>query len=252
MRIVLLCNRTLSEFDLAVLGHILNCAELKLIGIVINTRAKPSLWKRVKREWRKGRGGYVFIQIINGLLSRLRKSHAMSAVQFAEKHHVSFMESDSLYKPPVSEWIQNLKPDILFLRGFGIIKEPILSVAPFGVLSYHHGDLRKYRGGPPAFWELYHRENSVGVTLQILDAGLDTGTIVLQKFVPIDRKDTWDRLKERLYRESESMAAEALIKLLETGPVRNPVGEAGRLFTLPNLREWLTLQVQIFFRKIRA
>lgn len=252
MRIVLLCNRTLSEFDQAVLGHILNRAELNLVGMVINTRLKPSLWKRVRREWRKGRGGYVLIQMINAVLARFGKSNAVSAVQFSQKHNIPMMQSDSLYKPSIYEWIERLKPDILFLRGFGIIREPVLSLTPFGVLSYHHGDLLKYRGGPPAFWELYHGEQAVGITLQVLDAGLDTGTMVLQKFVPIEKTDTWRKLKDRLYRESESMAAEALVKLMVSGPVHNPVGEAGTLFTLPNLREWLTLQVQIFLRKIRA
>lgn len=194
----------------------------------------------------------MLIQIINTLLSERKRGNTISAAQFSRKFNIPSLEAASLYKTTVYEWIQNLKPDILFLRGFGIIREPILSMAPFGVLSYHHGDLRRYRGGPPAFWELYHGESAVGITLQILDAGLDTGTIILQKFVAIDKADTWHQLKNRIYLESESMAAEALVNLSLTGPVHNPVGEFGTLFTLPNLRQWFTFQFRIFFRKIRT
>ena len=74
--------------------------------------------------------------------------------------------------------VAELAPDVLVLiAGFGIIGEPLLSLAPHGVLAYHHGDMRRYRGMPPAFWELFNDETEMGVTVQRLSPGLDDGAL---------------------------------------------------------------------------
>jgi len=247
MRIIVLCNSHLSSFDQRVLHHIRQHDELNIIGILINTKRKPGTVQRIKRELRKGRGGYVLVQSLRAVLSKLKKSDSIRSADYAGKLGVSYLETQTLYTPEIYQWISNLNPDILFLRGFGIIKDPILNIAPYGVLSYHHADITKYRGGPPLFWELFHNEKEAGITLQILDEGLDTGTIVLRKFVPITG-DTWSSLKKKAYQESESMAAEALLLLKKAGPSRNPIGTQGKLFTLPNFRQWLGLQVKIVLR----
>jgi methionyl-tRNA formyltransferase len=50
--------------------------------------------------------------------------------------------------------IKAYQPDLLIRFGFRILRGKILSVAPYGILSLHHGDTAAYRGGPPAFWEV--------------------------------------------------------------------------------------------------
>lgn len=247
MKIIVLCNNHLSSFDQNVLHHILQRAELKISGLVINTKRKPGMVQRIKRELQKGRGGYVFVQILQAVLNKFKKSTVIRAVDYAARLGVPYLETNTLYAKEVYDWINNRKPNILFLRGFGIIKDPILSIAPHGVLSYHHADIKKYRGGPPLFWELFHNEKEAGVTLQILDEGLDTGTIVLQQFIPITN-ESWGSLRKKVYHVSEPMAAEALIVLNKAEPFRNPIGTRGKLFTLPNFQQWLTLQIKVAIR----
>ncbi|MBX2894284.1 MAG: hypothetical protein KF763_02495 [Cyclobacteriaceae bacterium] len=249
MRIILLCNSHLSAFDQKVLNHINKYAELRIVGIVINTKPKPGILQRLKRELRKGRGGYVVVQSARAVLSKFKKNDSIHAVDYSNRLSIPYFETQTLYTPGVFQWISKLNPEILFLRGFGVIKDPILNIAPYGVLSYHHADITKYRGGPPLFWELFYNEKEAGITLQILDEGLDTGTIVLQKFVPI-KNDTWSSLKRKAYLESEPMAAEALLMLKKMNPFRNPIGTRGKLLTLPNLRQWLGLQAKIAFRSV--
>lgn len=250
MRIILLCNSYLTAFDQNVLRHIRENAELSIVGMLINIKGKPGTLKRVKRELRKGRGGYVLIQIIRAIINKLKKSNSRLAVEYANELKVPYLKTNTLYSQLVYDWLKVKTPEILLLRGFGIIKEPILSIAPFGVLSYHHADITKYRGGPPFFWELYNNEKEAGITLQVLDVGLDTGTIVLQRVVPI-KHESWTSLRRKVYLESESMAAEALLKLKKSGPVKNPIGPKGTLYTLPNLRQWLSLQYKVLWRKIK-
>jgi len=62
--------------------------------------------------------------------------------------------------------------------GFGIIRGPILDVPRYGIWSYHHGDLDKYRGIPPGFWEIYHADPVSGVTLQRLTERLAAGVVL--------------------------------------------------------------------------
>lgn len=82
------------------------------------------------------------------------------------------------FQPDDIAWINDHKPDILIRFGFRILTGSILTVAPHGVWSLHHGDSAVNRGGPPAFWEVVNGEPITGVTLQILSETLDAGKIL--------------------------------------------------------------------------
>jgi hypothetical protein len=70
--------------------------------------------------------------------------------------------------------------DFLLRFAFGIIRGEILESARYGVWSFHHDDEQRYRGGPPAFWEIYCQDPHTGVVLQRLTERLDGG-IILKK-----------------------------------------------------------------------
>lgn len=76
--------------------------------------------------------------------------------------------------------------DVVIRFGFNIIKGEILNVARFGVWSYHHGDSRYFRGGPPFFWEMFERRETTGVILQILNDSLDGGRIIYRSLSSTD------------------------------------------------------------------
>ena len=61
---------------------------------------------------------------------------------------------------------------------FGIVRGSVLKAAEHGVWSFHHGDPRCYRGGPPCFWELYDGASVTGAVLQRLTHRLDAGVIL--------------------------------------------------------------------------
>lgn len=76
--------------------------------------------------------------------------------------------------------------DVVIRFGFNIIKGEILSVARFGVWSYHHGDSRYFRGGPPFFWEMFEGHETTGVILQVLNDSLDGGRIIYRSLSSTD------------------------------------------------------------------
>jgi hypothetical protein len=91
-----------------------------------------------------------------------------------------------------SEWfsdddisqIREFDLDFILRFGFNIIRGDILDVPKYGVWSFHHGDEAKYRGSPPAFWEIYDGDPVTGSILQRLTDRLAGGVVLKKGFFP--------------------------------------------------------------------
>ena len=84
------------------------------------------------------------------------------------------------------EQIKDADLDVMIRFGFRIIRGAILDCARYGVWSFHHGDSRRYRGGPSFFWEMYDGEPVTGTTLQILTEELDAGRVIYRSHSATD------------------------------------------------------------------
>ena len=92
-----------------------------------------------------------------------------------------------------------LKPDAIIIVGYGrIIPQWMLDLPPLGNLNLHASLLPKYRGAAPIQWAIAQGETVTGVTTMKIDAGLDTGEILLQQDVPIAPNDTAETLAPKL------------------------------------------------------
>jgi methionyl-tRNA formyltransferase len=92
-----------------------------------------------------------------------------------------------------------LKPDAIIVVGYGrIIPQWMLDLPPLGNINLHASLLPKYRGAAPIQWAIAQGETITGVTTMKIDAGLDTGDILLQEEVPIAFEDTAETLAPRL------------------------------------------------------
>ena len=81
---------------------------------------------------------------------------------------------------------RRLKPDAIIVVGYGrIIPQWMLDLPPLGNINLHASLLPKYRGAAPIQWAIAKGETVTGVTTMRIDAGLDTGDILLQREVPI-------------------------------------------------------------------
>jgi folate-dependent phosphoribosylglycinamide formyltransferase PurN len=122
--------------------------------------------------------------------------------------------------------------DIIFRRGFGLIRGDILSATQYGVISYHHRDPRKYRGGPAGFWEFMNDESQAGVMIQSLTDELDAGKIQAYEEIDITNCESWASIRERLYERTTNLLSEAIVNIQDEdtepeiiedlGPVRHP------------------------------
>lgn len=102
--------------------------------------------------------------------------------------------------------------DVLVRLGFRILKGPILGAARHGVWSFHHGDNRTNRGGPPGVWEVLENRPETGVTLQRLSDELDGGE-VLARGVGRTEKFSFARNVASLYPRSSRMLVRSIERL---------------------------------------
>lgn len=95
--------------------------------------------------------------------------------------------------------LSELKPDAIVIVGYGrIIPLWMLDLPLLGNINLHASLLPKYRGAAPIQWAIAQGETMTGVTTMKIDAGLDTGDILLQQEVPIDSADTAETLSPKL------------------------------------------------------
>jgi methionyl-tRNA formyltransferase len=107
--------------------------------------------------------------------------------------------------------LTELKPDAIIVVGYGRISPQwMLDLPPLGNINLHASLLPKYRGAAPIQWAIARGETVSGVTTMKIDAGLDTGDILLQKEVPIAANDTADTLAPKLAEVGAELTVETL------------------------------------------
>src|SRR5271170_213053 len=135
--------------------------------------------------------------------------------------------------------VRERKPDVIVSVACPfILKEKVLSIPPMGCVNIHHAPLPKYKGMMPTFWQMYHGEESLGVTIHFMSAKLDEGDAVLQESLAVSKAETLHHVIRRAKRHGAHVMAHAL-RAIETGSyVRIPLDrEVGSYFTFPTIEQ---------------
>lgn len=87
--------------------------------------------------------------------------------------------------------LESIRPEAIIVVGYGrIIPQWMIDLPPLGNINLHGSLLPKYRGAAPIQWALAHGDTITGVTTMRIDAGLDTGDILLQAEEVVQPEDT--------------------------------------------------------------
>jgi len=122
--------------------------------------------------------------------------------------------------PEFQGQISSLNPDAIIVVGYGrMIPQWMLDLPRHGNINLHASLLPKYRGAAPIQWAIARGESVTGVTTMCIDAGLDTGDVLLQKEIPITPEDTAETLGPHLAVIGAGLMVETL-RGLETGEVK--------------------------------
>ena len=114
--------------------------------------------------------------------------------------------------PEFREWLERIRPDAILVVAYGrIIPQWMLELPRFGNINLHGSLLPKYRGAAPIQWAVANGETVTGVTTMRLDAGLDTGDMLLAHVVPIAQEET----AADVYGTLAPVGAELMVKTLQ-------------------------------------
>ena len=142
---------------------------------------------------------------------------------FAEQHGIPVLQPVSLRQERTIETLASLEPLAMVVAAYGrILPSEMLRVPPLGVLNVHPSLLPRYRGPSPVTEAILDGESKVGVTVMLLDEGMDTGPVLAQKETDVFPNETADQLTRRLL----ALGAELLAEVL-------PAWEAGEIKPVP-------------------
>jgi len=131
---------------------------------------------------------------------------------FVTEAAIPLLLPSSLKDLKVIDWVKSRLPELIVLAFVTeIVPKAIIDIPKYKAINYHPALLPRYRGGSAINWAIINGETETGVTIHYIDAGIDTGDIILQEKVPIYPQDTVASLYfERLYPIGVRMIAETV------------------------------------------
>lgn len=126
--------------------------------------------------------------------------------------------------------MEELKPDLFCVVAYGkILPQELLNIPKLGCINVHGSLLPKYRGAAPIQWAVLNGDKTTGITTMYMDAGMDTGDMILKQEVEIGEDETTGELWDKLTK----IGGELLVKtldLIEQG--KAPKEKQGEDFTM--------------------
>ena len=133
---------------------------------------------------------------------------------FAEENNLRVIQPLKVKAPEVVAQLAELKPDLIVVVAFGqILSQAILDIPRLGCINVHASLLPKYRGAAPIEWAMINGEQITGITTMQMNAGLDTGDILLKSEVKIPDDMILPELRERLMTVGADLLLTTLYKL---------------------------------------
>ena len=133
---------------------------------------------------------------------------------FAEENNLRVIQPPKVKAPEVVDELAALKPDLIVVVAFGqILSQKILDIPRFGCINVHASLLPKYRGAAPIEWAIINGEQVTGITTMQMNAGLDTGDILLASEVKIGGDMILPELRELLMTVGADLLVKTLYKL---------------------------------------
>lgn len=253
IRVVLFCGPVL-ERGMIRFAHLLEShPEVDLVGAFCQSSGL-SVGSRVADLFR--RRGVVavplaILQVLEYLLRwvvspsferRLRRS--------AQKLESRLEVVSDLHDADVLSRVRSLSPDLGLVYGGPILRPQLFTLPAYGTLGIHHGQLPQYRGKKTTFWALYNDAPTVGVTIQRINSGIDTGELVRAAQVA-----TGTRSYRALDRELEEIGLDVYLDSVVAWKRGNAIvsripGRRGRLYRDPVLPDLLRLYLRRLIRQM--
>ena len=172
-------------------------------------------------------------------LPLLTPYRALNVVHLAWEQGIPAYELHRANHPETKAALAQLQPDVALVACFSRIIPPNLLALPrHGFLNLHPSRLPAYRGPEPIFWQLRDGVNPVGVTLHVMDEGLDTGDIVGGTAVPLPDGIARNQIDSLCATAGADLMLTALKQLAAGTLPRQPQPGAGSYQSLPRAADF--------------
>lgn len=138
---------------------------------------------------------------------------------YAEAHNLPVYQPEKIKTPEFTAKLRQMQPDLIIVVAFGqILSQEILDIPQFGCINVHASLLPRWRGAAPIHWSIIGGDTVTGVTTMYMDAGLDTGDMILKAETPIAPDMTTAQLHDKLMMQGADLLIET-IRSIENGTV---------------------------------
>ncbi len=138
------------------------------------------------------------------------KMIASPVKEFAIEKNIPVLQPNKIRE--IEDELIKLKPDLFCVVAYGkILPQDILDIPKLGSINVHGSLLPKYRGAAPIQWAVINGDKTTGITTMYMDAGMDTGDMILKKEVEIGEDETTGELWNRL----STIGANLLVETVE-------------------------------------
>lgn len=152
----------------------------------------------------------------------------------AQQLGIAVFQPKRVRDPEFIGTLKKIAPEAIVVAAYGqILPEDVLTLPKFGCINIHASLLPGYRGAAPINWAIIRGERETGNTIMRMDAGMDTGAILMQERIPIDPHDTAGALTEKLSALGATLITRTL-PLIASGQLA-PVPQDGSKATLAPL-----------------
>ena len=134
----------------------------------------------------------------------------------ALEHNIPVFQPQKLRDPAAVAELQELAPDLVVVVAYGqILPQSVLDIPKYGCINVHASLLPKYRGAAPINKAIIDGETVTGITTMLMDAGLDTGDMLVKKSLEIGPDETAGELHDRLAVLGRETMEETLHQVLD-------------------------------------
>jgi len=175
----------------------------------------------------------------------------------AEALELPVFQPASLKKAEVVAQLAGFHPDIIVVAAFGqILPQPILDIPAYGCINIHPSLLPKYRGASPVTAAILAGDEFTGVSIMLMEKGLDSGPLLARAQIPISDQDTTGSLTAKLSLVAAQVLQEVLVHWLRGELIPQPQNEAEATYSRLIAKEdgeidWHLSALEIW-RRVRA
>jgi len=223
MRVVILCPSVYSETSCAMAVRLAQSGYVPVGALTLPSFDRSTLARKLAQWGARGVADYAHSKLISRtrMDAQLRNPHLKPLLQHGFRSlrqvaaHYAFpiVTCKDQNAPDAIAQLKEWSPDLCIFTGGNILRSPLLQVPRRGVLNAHLGLLPEIRGMSSPEWSLLAGV-PLGVTVHYIDAGIDTGPILLRRVLPdATRSESLDDLRHRLIAFGIEMVGEVVAAL---------------------------------------